>query len=424
MVETIYEQFREAAQDMPSSAFLCYPSSHTRGYYPDGIEFTYAQALATVNELAERYAKAGYVEGQRVALMAGNRPEHFWHLFALNSLGISIVTLNPEYLPHELDFGIQFPDCALVLSAPPYIESVRKVSQAFAKPVSVVDVSIRSGDIPPPSRPAVMKPSPPAEREALVIYTSGTTGRPKGCMISNKSCLAAAESYTTAGGLLSFVTGKERLYIPLPAFHMNVSVYTLNSITRLRSCLIMQDRFSASTWWSDLVETRATCFHYLGIIPPLLLKMPPSDDESRHCAKFGYGAGVDPAVREAFEKRFGPLLIEAWGMTETSRTITNSTLPRCLSPRAFGRPRKPLQVRIVNDKDLPVPEGQPGELLVRVEGPDPRSGFFSGYLNQPEETEDAWRGGWFHTGDIVKQNADGILCFVDRKKNGSSSISL
>jgi acyl-CoA synthetase (AMP-forming)/AMP-acid ligase II len=104
-------------------------------------------------------------------------------------------------------------------------------------------------------------------------------------------------------------------------------------------------------------------------------------------------------------------------MTETSRSIQNSELPRCLELRAFGRPRPPLEVRVVDDDDNPLPFNTPGELLVRASGPDPRMGFFSGYLNLPEETERAWRGGWFHTGDVVRQREDGILCFVDRRKN-------
>jgi acyl-CoA synthetase (AMP-forming)/AMP-acid ligase II len=198
---------------------------------------------------------------------------------------------------------------------------------------------------------------------------------------------------------------------------MNVSVYTLNTMTRILGCIIMQDRFRASSWWSDIVVSKATCLHYMGIIPPLLLKRPVAAGERQHAIRFGQGAGVDPFVRETFETRFGFPLIEAWGMTETSRAIQNCDLPRSADGREFGRPRRPLEVRIVNEQDEPVPFGVPGQLLVKAEGADPRHGFFSGYLKQPDETEKAWRNGWFHTGDIVTQRADGMLTFVDRQKN-------
>jgi len=417
MSETVYQQFRESAEKNPQLAFLCYPASATRGYCAEGIEFSYGEALQRVDALAGTYRRAGYGAGHRIALSAGNYPEHFWHLLALNSIGACVVTLNESYLPDEMAYGIGFPNCSLVLTATPWLAKVRQAVSTLASPPPVIDVAELPNDFPPPSVAAVEIPAAPSDRAALIIYTSGTTGRPKGCVISNTSCLAAGECYTGAGGLITFHQGTDRLYIPLPAFHMNVSVYTLNSITRLGNCMIMQDRFSVSRWLHDLIETRATCFHYLGIIPPLLIKTAPTKDDKRHNARFGSGAGVDPLVRTVFEERYGVPLVEAWGMTETSRSIQNSTLPRCLDLRAFGRPRPPLEVRVVDDNDNPVPSNMPGELLVRASGRDPRMGFFSGYLNMPEETEHAWRGGWFHTGDVVRQRDDGILCFVDRRKN-------
>jgi acyl-CoA synthetase (AMP-forming)/AMP-acid ligase II len=417
MSNTVYKHFREAAAENPALPFLCYPSSDNRGYCQEGVEFTYGDALLRVDALAAQYRAAAYGPGHRIALVVGNRPEHFWHLLALNSVGACVVTLNQDYLPDEMSYGIGFPDCCLVLTARPWLAKVEAVVARFAAPIPILDVESLPEEMPAPAKLRAAVTSIEQDLPALIIYTSGTTGRPKGCVISNRSCQAAAESYTSAGGLIAFNSGKDRLYIPLPAFHMNVSVYTLNSLVRMRSCMIMQDRFSASRWLSDIIATRATCFHYLGIIPPLLVKTPPSDNDKRHSARFGSGAGVDPLVRKAFEERFAVPLVEAWGMTETSRSIQNSEVPRCLEFRAFGRPRPPLEVRIVDDHDQPVPFNTQGELLVRATGPDPRMGFFSGYLNLPEDTERAWRGGWFHTGDIVRQREDGMLSFVERRKN-------
>lgn len=417
MVTTVYEQFAAAAQTSPSLPFLCYPESPDRGYLPDGAEYSYATARDVVDGLARRYQEAGFGPGHRVALLLGNRPDHFWHLLALNRIGASAVPLNPAYLDHELRFAVEFADCAMVATTSDRVENVERACSGLDPAVPVHDVLQDHAALPTPARNPGPVPDRPGDREALIIYTSGTTGRPKGRIISNTSCLAAGESYGTAGGLIDFEAGKDRLYIPLPAFHMNVSVYTLNTMTRLRNCIVLQDRFRASTWWSDIVSSGATCLHYMGIIPPLLVKAERTEIETRHKVKFGQGAGVDPVVREAFEARFGFPLIEAWGMTETSRAIQNCRLPRDPGGRAFGHPRPPLEVRIVDDNDAPLPPGTPGELLVRCQGPEARHGFFSGYLKQPEETEKAWRNGWFHTGDVVLQRPDGMLVFVDRKKN-------
>ena len=100
MVETVYEQFAAAAKTSPDLSFLCYPASNDRGYLPEGAEFSYSQAYKITKRLAARYLEAGYGPGHRVALLLGNRPDHFWHLLALNSIGASVVPLNPAYLDH------------------------------------------------------------------------------------------------------------------------------------------------------------------------------------------------------------------------------------------------------------------------------------------------------------------------------------
>lgn len=166
-----------------------------------------------------------------------------------------------------------------------------------------------------------------------------------------------------------------------------------------------------------MVATRATVIHYLGVMPPLLLNQPPAPEERRHRVKFGAGAGVEPELHEVFEKRFGFPLIEVWGMTETGRIYADSVEPRQITTRAFGRPFGGFEGTVVDDKDREVPRGAEGELVVRCAGADPRRGFFSGYLKNPEATAEAWRGGWFHTGDVVRQAGDGMFYFVDRKKN-------
>ena len=110
-------------------------------------------------------------------------------------------------------------------------------------------------------------------------------------------------------------------------------------------------------------------------------------------------------------------MIEVWGMTETGRITADSHEPRMIGTRAFGRPFPGLEARVVDDRDQDVPVGSDGELLVRHSAEKPRHGFFSGYLKNEQATEEAWRGGWFHTGDVVRQDASGMLFFVDRKKH-------
>jgi acyl-CoA synthetase (AMP-forming)/AMP-acid ligase II len=184
--------------------------------------------------------------------------------------------------------------------------------------------------------------------------------------------------------------------------------------------VVQLDRFHPSTWWRTVREEHATIVHYLGVMPAILLTLPPSaDDDLGSRVRFGFGAGSDPRHQEKFEQRFGFPLLEAWAMTETGAgavTIADRE-PRHVGQRCIGRPCTGMEYRIVDESGDDVRPGLPGEFLVRARGDNPRRNFFSGYYKDEQATREAWDGGWFHTGDVVRAGADGSLYFVDRLKN-------
>jgi acyl-coenzyme A synthetase/AMP-(fatty) acid ligase len=170
---------------------------------------------------------------------------------------------------------------------------------------------------------------------------------------------------------------------------------------------VQLDRFHPKTWWREVVDSHATIVHYLGVMPAILMNLP--ETPQKHQVRFGYGANANPKDHPAFEERFGFPLVEAWAMTETGggALIAASREPRHVGTRCIGFAPPGLEVQIHETQ----------ELLVRSAGPDPRRGFFSGYLKDEKATEEAWRDGWFHTGDAVRRGPDGALHFVDRLKN-------
>ncbi len=103
---------------------------------------------------------------------------------------------------------------------------------------------------------------------------------------------------------------------PLPVFHMNAMAYSFMAMVTVGGCLIVLDRFHPKTWWSDVAASGATCLHYLGIMPSVLMGFPEQAVDRTHQVRFGFGAGVDPKLQKNFEARFGFPLIEAWAMTE------------------------------------------------------------------------------------------------------------
>ncbi len=413
---TVFAAFMATAAAAPGGAFLCAPPAPGRPYHPAGVELTYAEVRERVLELRERYAAAGYGHGHRVALLLENRPEFFFHYLALNGLGAGIVPVNPDYRHDEMLYQLDHSEADLAVSIASRVADLDAVARERTKPVTVVNAESMPAALPRPA--PVPKTGPPGlDTECSLLYTSGTTGRPKGCILTNLYYLIAGAWYRDLGGRIAFDRGAERVINPLPLFHMNCQAVTATCAILTANCLILPERFSPTRWWKDVVATRATVIHYLGVMPPLLLNQPEAPEEHQHRVKFGVGAGVEPELHAVFETRFGFPLVEVWGMTETGRIYADNVEPRQVATRAFGRPVGELEAKVVDDKDREVPPGTEGELLVRCAGPDPRRGFFAGYLKNPAATEEAWRGGWFHTGDVVRQAPDGMLYFVDRKKN-------
>jgi acyl-CoA synthetase (AMP-forming)/AMP-acid ligase II len=372
-VTTVFTAFEQTARAHGAKPFLQVP--------PEDVELTYAQTYERIDDIARRYAKRGYGAGHRVALKLPNCSAFLLHFLALNRVGASVVPLNPDYRPAELEYVLGHSEATLV-----------------------VDASSLSDFDPPPA------PKPGNASECALLYTSGTTGKPKGCLLSNSYFLNVGRRYVDEGGLCELRFGEERLITPLPLFHMNALAVSTTAMILTAGCVVQLDRFHPRTWWRDVTRSRATIVHYLGVMPAILMKQSPSAEDRAHCVRFGYGANANPADHAAFEQRFGFPLIEAWAMTETGggALVAASREPRHVGTRCIGFPRDDLQIRI---------EEESGELLVRQRGPDPKRGFFSGYLKDEKATEEAWRDGWFHTGDCVRRGADGALHFVDRRKN-------
>ena len=260
---------------------------------------------------------------------------------------------------------------------------------------------------------------PDPDSECALLYTSGTTGRPKGCVLSDVYFLRCGRWYMEIGGLCTLHPGEDRLITPLPMTHVNAMAYSTLAMVLTGGCVIPLDRFHPRSWWQTVRDSKATILHSLGVMPSLLLGFDRSPDDRSHCVRFGFAPGIDPRHHAAFETRFGIPMIDAWAMTETGAgaVVIASHEPRNIGRSCFGRARSFMQYRIVDQSGTDVSDGEPGELLVRAAGPDPRAGFFTEYLGDRQATEAAWEAGWFHTGDVVRQDAEANLFFVDRWKN-------
>ncbi|SOY84271.1 Long-chain-fatty-acid--CoA ligase [Cupriavidus taiwanensis] len=411
----VREAFDAACSRYADRPFLHIPQQAAAAYGNQPVEWTYGHAGQRIRELEAALRHAGLARGQRVALLLDNRAEFFLWWLALNGIGASVVPLNAESSAAELAHVLRDSGAALVLAL---AERWQALAPALAAtglalpPVYSVDGGAAALPAPRGGRTA-------ADDECALVYTSGSTGLPKGCMLSNAYMLAFGRWYISLGGLCALAPGAERLITPLPLVHMNALACSSMAMILSGGCIVQLDRFHPNTWWQTVAQSGATIVHYLGVMPAMLLQLPPQPGDQAHAVRFGFGAGAHPKHQAAFEARFGFPLVESWSMTEVGAgaAVAANVEPRHPGLRCFGRPAPHMEYRIVDEHGSDVLPGAAGELQVRAAGSDPRAGFFSGYANQPELTEAAWAGGYFHTGDIVRQGRDGSLYFVDRKKS-------
>lgn len=412
---SLYDVFLESVDRFATHPFLAAPA-RLATQWNEPTEISYEDALARVNTLREQYMEQGLQEGDRIALAFDSRPEFVFHYLALNGLGVCVVPLNIDLTTSELAYQIGHAACSAVIGLPGLHD---KLSDAIAEAGFQVALSTTGvQNLGPLWRPGTyIAPATPVERPAAILYTSGTTGKPKGCVLTNVYLQESAGYNIRLPSHLAFEVGAERMMNPLPLYHLNALVNTLGAAIMTGTCYVIPGRFSATNWWNDIAETKATRFKYLGIMIPALLAQPETERDRLTGIKNAFGAGVDPALHERFEKRFGIPLIEVWGMTETGRILIVDQEPRHIHTRACGRPQPGLEAKIIDEDGQDAPDGEIGELVVRHSAENPRYGFFSCYLNDPEATEAAWKDGWFHSGDLCTRSADGMFTFVDRQKN-------
>jgi len=414
--QTVFQALAATAARFPDRPFLNVLPETAQVYGIASGEITYAEMLEASRALADAYARAGFREGHRVGLLLQNRPAYYEHWFALNSLGASVVPINPDLRAAELEYLVAHSEMVAAVVLPERATDIRDAAAAAGCEVQV----FHPGEVVPPIGPAGAKGAAASrETECALLYTSGTTSRPKGCVLTNTYFLNSGTWYREAGGLMAMHDGAERMLTPLPLFHMNAMATSTMAMLMSGGCLTILDRFHPKTWWDSVKAARATIVHYLGVMPPMLMSASPSPEDRVHHVRFGFGAGVDRRLHAPFEERFGFPLIEAWAMTETGGgvVIAAAREPRHVGTNCFGKPGPEAEVRVVDEDGRDVAAGENGELLVRRAGPDPRHGFAREYLKDSAATAEAWAGGWFHTGDVVRRDAQGYLCFVDRKKN-------
>lgn len=384
----------------------------------DGEEFSFAQCHQSVSAVSRGLAELGVAPGDRVAVMADNRQEVLWSWLGILGASAIEVPLNTSAQGQFLAGQLHGAAPKALIGTTEYLARIASTRPADVDLVVTLDGPVDPGlfgsarQVPFADLLAVGRASsatlrgPVAAETATILYTSGTTGPSKGVMIPQRYY----PFWGRRGAEYVDVQPGEVVYCAQPLFHVDARAYFLVSMLRGATAVI-GTRFSLSSFWDEIRAHDANVFSYIGTMLWLLYKQPESERDRDHNVRIAGGAATPAEIHREFEARFGIQLREAYGMTE-SLFLAHATSET--PPGSVGRVVPELEARLVDDLDQPVADGEDGELVIR-----PREPFTTaqGYWAMPEETVEAARNLWFHTGDLLRADTDGNLFFLGRKKD-------
>lgn len=411
-----------------------------------GRQMSYAELGEQVERVAEGLRRLGVTAGERVALILPNCPQHVIAFYAVLRLGAVVVEHNPLYTSRELrhqfedhqarvviawDKAVpalqQFPEDVQIdtivavnlLQAFPATKRlalglpVKKLREARAGLTAPAPGTMSWKQLAKSDRLNPRHPMPEVDDLAVIQYTSGTTGHPKGAMLSHYNLYSNA--LQGEAWMLGAEERKEVLYAILPMFHaFGMTLYLTFGIKK-QGLLVLFPKFEPKLVLDAWKKSPATVYC---AVPPIYERTAMGALErgiSLRSAKYCISGAMNlpDHVVELWESVSGGLLVEGYGMTESSPVALGNPFHPSRRTGTIGIPFPSTDMKVVSlqEPHEAVEPGQPGELLIK--GPQ----VFSGYWNNPEETAKVLTAeGWLHTGDVVTVDADGFATIVDRAK--------
>ena len=397
----------------------------------EGRDFTYAQFRDRIQSMGQVLVERGVRPGDRVAYLGQNSHWLVEMYFAPCVVGAMLVPVNYRLSEEEM-IGV-IADCTpevLVVDR----HFVPRAAALMARCPSLKHLIFADWESDAPGLPAgtpgydalIAKTGPVADDAfddrashsndtMILFYTSGTTGQPKGVMLSHANLLTNA---TGSGHLYGYVE-TDVLLLSGPLFHLGTGSRVYTAIA-YGTTMVIQPRFEVEDTMRIIEEQRITTMTLVPTMLRMIMDHPrfsEFDFSSIRCLTYGAAPMPVALMERTIAAVPGVVFCQGYGMTETSPVLTVLT-PADHAPGnpmigklgSVGRPVIYADLRIVDENDIPVPRGQPGQVIVR--GPQ----VMNGYWNRPEETAEAMRGGFYHTGDAGFLDEDGYLTLVGRTK--------
>jgi long-chain acyl-CoA synthetase len=391
------------------------PDKHFLFSEADGRRFTYAEFSNAVERAARMLAASGIGKGHAVGLLMPNSAEYIIAYFACWQLGAVAGPINSLLKADEIAYVISDSEAkALLVDSDflPTIESIRNALPSLRTVIQFDDESLATRDFEADEGlPNSNLSNINLDSEAIIIYTSGTTGKPKGCLLTHGNLIANARQISEWLGF----TSEDRLLTIMPLFHMNAVSVTTMSALYAGGSTVVSAKFSASRFWRIISDYEVTSFGSVATMLSMLLSTYPDGfpqglktDQLRF-AMCG-SAPVPAEILKSFEETFNCLVIEGYGLSESTCRSTFNPPDERRRPGSCGMPIGN-EMRVVNNDDQEVADGELGEIVLRGEN------ILKGYYKNDEATAIAFRNGWFHTGDVGYRDTDGFFYIVDRKSD-------
>ncbi len=367
--------------------------------FENGEKWSYAKAVQEAYKSANVLSQIGVSRGNNVLVFMANGKGWIRTWWGINFLGAVLVPINTAYKGDILRHVCHNSQAEHIITTSDLAERLKELNLNL----NILDPDLLADGS--EDAPELDEPIEPWDIQAI-IYTSGTTGLSKGVITTYFQTYMHAYSWRVRA------TENDTMLIDIPLFHSGgmVPAYALwaeGGRVAIRAV------FSGSRYWDIIRETNATMAMMVGSIPAFLEKAPPRPDDANNPLRVAVATPLpgDPA---AFTARFGiEDLYIVYSSTESPVPIM--TQGPILNRNCCGRVSRPgIELRVVDQNDIPVPAGQVGELILRTDLPWEMN---QGYWGDPEETARAWRNGWFHTGDLLYCDEEGNFYFADRKKD-------
>ncbi len=374
----------------------------------DDRVLSYGELDGAVARAAGLLREQGVRAGDRVGMQLPNVPYFPIVYFGVLRLGAVVVPMNPLLKDREVAYHLSDSGAGVMVGWHGFEQPARAGSeQAGAECILVV----------PGEFEQLLEGADPVEAvaeradddPAVIIYTSGTTGTPKGATLTHSNLTSGADvgCDLVHAGPHSVTLGT------LPLFHVFGMNSIMNVTVHARGLLTLVPRFEPGKVLEVIERDRATTF---GGVPTMYSAMLHYPDRERHDVSsldlcVSGGAALPVEVLRGFDEAFDCKVLEGYGLSETTGMASFNLPERERKPGSIGVPVGGTEMKVVDDQDNEVPQGEPGEIVMR--GPF----VMNGYWNREEATDSVMRGGWFHTGDIATADEDGYFFIVDRKKD-------